>query len=189
MSLVDELREWADSDFPWILSSSACKDAQEEEMIINLKTLFEWFADRIEHEYLERPKFEDGEPIQFGDVVDCSGIEDDASPCRVDYISIYSDKSVRVGRDSFVNAACSANETIKRYIFETQEDINADIGKNPCAYWDSKGRSSCLMCCEDIGDICWKDMVFDLLKRQRELDERKSHDNRKNQQYSITSND
>jgi hypothetical protein len=33
------------------------------------------------------------------------------------------------------------------------------------------------MCCEDIGDICWKDMVFDLLKRQRELDERKSHDN------------
>lgn len=96
--LHERLREWADSTegdkypstkmlYATIESDHAPLGADDE------RKAFHLLADEIEKYYIPRPRFEDGEPVQFGDYVDgCNG--------PVDSFLIYEDGSGTVYGDA-----------------------------------------------------------------------------------------
>jgi hypothetical protein len=125
--------------------------------------VFEEIVERIEREYLPRPVFEDGEPIQFGDLVDCGG-----SKVEVDDF-IIGDGIKIFGTNGFITHSHRFREPFKRYVEpDTQEKINKDAVSLTCLYWGDKKPEMCKKV-TSCGE-CRYQMVLDLLKRQRKLD-------------------
>ena len=75
-TLVEQLREMVEKAnkydaFPTIYADGFI--GHEVETPGDERELFTTIADRIEEEYISRPRFEDGEPVQFGDEFECDG--------------------------------------------------------------------------------------------------------------------
>ena len=69
-------------------------------------TLLDKFADEIERYYIPRPRFEDGEPVQFGDdSIECIGI---------DCFALYPDGSYQVYSENGDYSSEILNEPLKR---------------------------------------------------------------------------
>jgi hypothetical protein len=156
--------------------------------------VFEEIVERIEREYLERPKFEDGTPVQFGDkfIIDRYMEE----PETLTRLAIFSKEALEefgqyrgidpVYEMNYIRPACEDGRIpiIKRYVEDTQEKINNDAIKNRFDYWNCLG-TGCSNCpntdrIEEILETyekgfgkhtsCERAMRLDLLARQRKLD-------------------
>lgn len=181
MSLVDDLRKWAKTDAPIINARCACSVAYDSNDVKDSDVMFNWLADRIEREYLERPRFEDGEVVQIGDIVE-GGYGD---KMKVENFLVWSNGSSHVTDGAFSSATHGASEPYKRYVEpDTQEKINEDSIKFFVDYWNCSniacsdcphsGRIKELLKIDkqdiDSSFSCEMAMRLDLLRRQRELD-------------------
>lgn len=77
-TLVDQLREMVeksreDGGFPTWYAGGSNANCPYNSDVDYEQELFTAIADRIEREYLPRPRFEDGEPVQFGDEFEHDG--------------------------------------------------------------------------------------------------------------------
>ena len=125
-------------------------------------------ADRIEREYMPRPRFEDGEPVKVGDMV----LWNDGGSKRVEDIKV----------EVYLEGSCGiCNSVLKRSI-DTLERIETDATKTYDEYWGCR-HVSCHDCpamadgkkpheryATNYSWVLAK--TFDLLRRQRELLER-----------------
>lgn len=92
-TLVKQLREMVeksreDGGFPTDFAEPfiGCRVERSEEE----RELFTIIANRIEREYLPRPRFEDGEPVQFGDeFIDSYGRTDNVSVISVNELGFF----------------------------------------------------------------------------------------------------
>jgi hypothetical protein len=169
MSLVDELREWEQSDFPLADSAHACELSLGEEISpsLSMAVVFDWVANRIEREYLPRPVFEGGDPIQFGDALDIDGRK-----FVLASIEYRSDDKMQLMNTEGQYTQPLHNREFKRYIEDTQEKINKDAKKPVCIYFNGNVTPDCSQCVhyDDKSFSCEQDMIQDLLARQRKLD-------------------
>ena len=114
------------------------------------------------------PVFEDGEPVRIGDRVQlCNGHSEEL--CQVHMgesgYSLYTETS---DEEHLYGTTVNRPEPA-----DTQERIDADAMKSPCAYFGRKGR----LCFDGDGcpslemvGSCELVKIKDLLRRQRELD-------------------
>lgn len=138
----------------------ACHDCTGEALRI--------IADRIEREYLPRPRFEDGEPVKVGDLV----LWNDGGAKRVEHVTVEVD----------LEGSCGTYNTIlKRPVTDTLERIEEDARKVFSDYWGC-GDAECSCCPAEVDgkkpyerygtESCANAQKLDLLRRQREVLER-----------------
>lgn len=139
-----------------------------ERIYIDDKTASEWLADvadQIERETLPRPRFEDGEPVQFGDEFVVS-----INTHKAQSFTYYSDGRITV--DSLFGSAITP---IKRpEPPDTWERIEADVDKgSACRYFGvADSEEECGKCAAqlDDGDMsCGESMARDVLRRCKAL--------------------
>ena len=125
-------------------------------------------ANAIEGEYIPRPRYEDGEPIQFGDTytdkqgrVWKNGIKSIHIDCNGDF-SLHDNTIGHVGRYEVFGQ----DRRVKRHKPDSLERIEEDAGKLTCEYFNRE-MGDCEGC-EGFGG-CREKMLRDLLRRQREL--------------------
>lgn len=141
-------------------------------------------ADTIEREYLPRPRFEDGEPVQFGDIYTDkhgrewkNGIKSIHIDCNGDF-SLHDNTLGNVGRYEVFRQ----NRFVKRHKPDSLERIEEDALMASIDYCDKYGLldSECnaeegdeaIRHCTDCGLTCETRMVKHILRRQREVLER-----------------
>lgn len=92
--LHEKLREWSDTESRFYYPTNKAGESLSIGMVDTPEDeslMFTMFADEIERYYIPRPRFEDGEPVQFGDEPDFLEV--------VDEISFFADGSVTIGHD------------------------------------------------------------------------------------------
>lgn len=117
----ERLREWAKrSNRPELDAAEEITQAYVDDYFCDMQTLFREFADEIERYYIPRPRFENGEPVQFGDVVQSESGEAD----RVYIMTFYGNGSALL-RDGTPVDICELDngEFIKR---PTPKVLDAD---------------------------------------------------------------
>ena len=171
-TLVDQLREMVElsiksNRYP-VLHADAIL-GHEVETTGDERELFTTIADRIEREYMPRPRFEDGDPVKVGDMV----MWNDGGAKRVEHIAVEVD----------LEGSCGTyNSVLKRPEIDTMERIEADAMKKFNDYWGC-GETWCSNCpamvdgkrpCEryETTESCAAAQRLDLLRRQREVLER-----------------
>ena len=129
-------------------------------------------ANAIEGEYIPRPRYEDGEPVQFGDIYTDkhgrewkNGIKSIHIDCNGDF-SLHDNTIGHVGRYEVFGQ----DRRVKRHKPDSLERIEEDAGKSVCQYFNRK-IGDCENC-EGFGG-CTEKMLRDLLRRQREILESK----------------
>ena len=144
-------------------------------------------ANAIEGEYIPRPRYEDGEPVQFGDIYTDkhgrewkNGIKSINIDCNGNF-SLHDNTIGSVGRYEVFEQ----NRRVKRYKPDSIERIEKDAEKRFDVYWKCSGID-CSNCpaiidgkkpderYETIGD-CLNAQKLDLLYRQRKVLERDSN--------------
>ena len=144
-------------------------------------------ANAIEGEYIPRPRYEDGEPVQFGDIYTdkngrewTNGIKSIHIDCNGDF-SLHDNTIGDVGRYEVFGR----DRRVKRHKPDSLERIEEDAGKQFDIYWKCSGIY-CSECpatidgkkpderYETIGD-CSYAQKLDLLYRQRKILERDSN--------------
>ena len=128
-------------------------------------------ANAIEGEYIPRPRYEDGEPVQFGDIYTDkygrewkNGIKSIRIDCNGDF-SLHNNTMGNVGRYEVFGQ----NKCVKRHKPDSLERIEDDATMPPRKYVADRRHDVGLM--DDEECICW--MCTDLLHRQRKLLENK----------------
>ena len=128
-------------------------------------------ANEIEGWYIPRPRYEDGEPVQFGDTYTDkngsewkNGIKSIHIDCNGDF-SLHDSTIGDVGRYEVFGR----DRRVKRHKPDNLERIEEDAGKSVCEYFNRK-IGDCKDC-EGFGG-CRVKMTRDLLRRQREVLER-----------------
>ena len=129
-------------------------------------------ANAIEGEYIPRPRYEDGEPVQFGDTyTDKNGMEWENGiksihiDCNGDF-SLHDNTIGHVGKYEVFGR----DRRVKRHKPDSLERIEEDAGKSVCEYFNRK-IGDCENC-EGFGG-CRVKMTRELLRRQRVLLENK----------------
>ena len=144
-------------------------------------------ANAIEGEYIPRPRYEDGEPVQFGDIYTDkngrewkNGIKSIHIDCNGDF-SLHDNTIGNVGRYEVFGQ----DRRVKRHRPDSLERIEKDAEKQYDIYWKCSG----IDCCdcpaiingkkpderyETVGD-CLNAQKLDLLHRQRKILERNSN--------------
>ena len=168
-TLVEQLREMVEKSRktegypsslaePFIGRSVECPHDERE--------LFTIIADRIEREYMPRPRFEDGEPVNVGDMV----LWNDGESKRVEHITVEVD----------LEGSCGTyNAILKRPQPDSLERIEEDARKAFTKYWGCDGVwcNNCPAMVDgkrpwvryETGGDCATAQKLDMLRRQREL--------------------
>ena len=155
-TLVERLREEA-------------KTARDERGLpVYTPEKIEKLADAIEREDVPRPRYEDGEPIQFGDIYTDkngrewkNGIKSIHIDCNGDF-SLHDNTIGHVGRYEVFGQ----DRRVKRHRPDSLERIEEDAGKLTCEYFN-RDFGDCENC-KGFGG-CHEKMALDLLRRQREV--------------------
>lgn len=145
-------------------SCKECKKARDEAT----GKLVDAIERRLMPECMEWPRFSDGEPVRIGDEVQlCGGGSEELLQVRMGEsgYSLYTEAS---DEDHPYGVPVRRPEPA-----DTQERIDADAMKSPCAYFGRKGR----LCFDgdgcpslEMNGSCDVAKTRDLLRRQRELD-------------------
>lgn len=112
--------------------------------------------EEIDRYYLPRPLFEDGEPVQFGDMV-----SNGRSEFSVSAITHYQDGTFDLDSDLDYLGDYSAGELVK-HVGDTQKSIDNDALMNPDMYCEKYNF-------QNYEGISEYQMIMHLLQRQRDL--------------------
>lgn len=145
-----------------------------ERIYIGDKTVSEWLADvadQIERETLPRPRFEDGEPVQFGDKYEAYG-----HVRTVEKIAFFKDRWIVSER--FDNSNVSGGQLKRPEPPDTWEKLAADIERcdgSPCDYFERLEEAGGTPCCgcKAYGSEtdCIVQVMIDLVRRCKALAE------------------
>lgn len=136
--------------------------------------VFESIADEIERDYIERPRFEDGEAVQFGDKVSTAGSWLSimgTETIQVDSIAVDNNGMFVLSDDNHGTISYMPRENIERPPSKecALEDIEKDASDEPAMYCKKRGLKGTY---SGSTDNCRLVMIRDLLRRQREALER-----------------
>lgn len=145
-TLVEELRESTDgvvAVLEKLTGIKLYKTTHEE--------LYNALADRIEKEYLPRPRFEDGEPVKVGDKVQTGfgvmvveKIEADVSRPEPTF-------DWEAFKHGGVAVQCKTEELARDFLKQAEEQgYTWPSGSKPTSYtsWDWNGKKTCYECCD-----------------------------------------
>lgn len=113
-TLIDQLREMVELSIINDQHPTVHADAIVGHLCVNrseARELFTTIADRIEREYLPRPRFEDGEPVQFGDKFYS---DEHGKTYKATMFVIYADGSFRVNQAGCNACQYEQGERVKR---------------------------------------------------------------------------
>jgi len=142
---------------------------------ISKTEIYEWLtecADRIEHEYMERPKDADGMPCKISDLVDC-----DDGDFTIDGLKLWNGEWWVFHENGLQNKAASCHHVKP----DSWEQIEADACKKYMNYFGCSGFA-CADCPSKINgakpysryetDGCELAMRLDIVRRCKALSER-----------------
>ena len=169
-SLVEQLHEVVNRSLETGMSPLVLSETIVGHFVIGNKGVCELLAaiaDRIERDYLPRPRFEDGEVVKIGDMALWNGEE--AKRVTDIMVEVY-----------FEGLCGSCNGIFKRPTDDTMECIENDALKSDRDYWGCNYECNCCPATVDGKrpkdrydvDMCCQAQRLDLLRRQREVLER-----------------
>lgn len=168
MSITDELREWSKnwSETNRVLDEIADRIDEAHEAGVEAaeyKANYDAF-EGIKNDYIELPKDRNGKAIHVGALLTTLSGGNDR---RVERISF--DTKWNVQDYDGVYLAFQERTIVEP---DTQEKIDADAKKICCEYWGKPqiGCDDCTHSSHQSGISCERNMLHDILRRQRELD-------------------